>query len=180
MTPDRYSRWRRASCALARIEPSLTSTVEWLGRLDVQHVMEDQRFLNLNEHLKVTTAEIHRFSDHYTMSYLWVLESCEVLRTINKRVRSTPGLLPPDACRLLREIERAFENVQLKPAREHMVCDSLVFSPVLDPELGIGWQVSRTSSITRRELSDAFLDVLERIQYYKPFKLEPPKFLRIE
>jgi hypothetical protein len=59
-----------------------------------------------------------------------------------------------------------------------MVCDSLIFSPVLDPErhrvAGLDLLHHQT------KLSDAFLDVLERIQLYKPFKLEPPKFLRIE
>jgi len=49
-----------------------------------------------------------------------------------------------------------------------MASDSSIFSPVLNRETGIGWQVSPDVVITRRELSDAFLMLLERIQRSSP------------
>lgn len=169
MTLDRYTRWVRASHALARIEQSLPSTVQWLGRLDVQHIQEDQRYLDLSEQLKATDVEIRRFSDHYTMSYLWVLESYKVLRAIYKQGRSTAELLPSAVCQLIRDTEQLFERVRiplakLKTAGKNKTADSHIFSPALNRELGIGWQVSPDAFITRRELSDAFLNVVERIQ----------------
>jgi len=168
MTSNRHTRWKRASHALERIEPSLVPTVQWLARLDVQHIEEGQRFLELSVEAKATDIEMLRFSDHYTMSYLWVLESYKVLRTIDKCVRNDCSLLPAEVYQLIRETEHVFEKIQLDPARKQMASDSSIFSPVLNRESGIGWQVSPDVVITRRELSDAFLMLLERIQRSSP------------
>jgi hypothetical protein len=58
--------------------------------------------------------------------------------------------------------------IQLDSAKKHMRSDSGIFSPVLHRENGIGWQVSPEVVITRRELSHAFLKLLERIQRSSP------------
>ncbi len=167
MTADRYARWVRASRLFARIEHSLVSAVQWLGRLDVQQIKEDQRYLNLSGQLKATDDEIRRFSDHYTMSYLWVLESHKLLRTLAKRMRENVTLVPSDVLRLIGKTEHIFERVLIpltkqEPTRQKGA-DSHIFSPALNRSLGIGWQVSSGDYITRRELSDAFLGLMERI-----------------
>jgi len=178
--PDRYTRWKRASYALSGIEHSLVLTVQWLGRLDIQHLKEDRRYLDLSVQARSTDVEMYRFSDHYTMSYLWVLEAYGVLRTIDRCVRSDRALLPPDIYLMIRSTEEVFAKLQLEPVRKGAASDACIFSPVLNRKFGVGWQVSPAVVLTRRELSDGFLDVLEYIQHYVTFHLKPPKFLKIE
>jgi len=167
MPADRYTRWVRASRLFARIEHSLVSAVQWLGRLDVQQIQEDQRYLNLSEQLKATDGEIRRFSDHYTMSYLWVLESHKLLRTLDKRMRENVNLVPSDVLRLIGKTEHIFERVLIPLTKQEPTKrkDAVlqIFSPALNRSLGIGWQVSSGDYVTRRELSNAFLGLMERI-----------------
>ena len=167
MPADRYTRWVRASRLFARIEHSLVSAVQWLGRLDVQQIQEDQRYLNLSEQLKATDGEIRRFSDHYTMSYLWVLESHKLLLTLAKRMRENVNLVPSDVLRLIGKTERVFERVLIPLTKQEPTkqkgADSHIFSPALNRTLGIAWQVSPGEYLTRRELSDAFLGLMERV-----------------
>ena len=168
MKPDRYARWKRTSHALGKIAPSLVATVQWLGRLDIQHSDEDRRFLDLSMRARASHVEMLRFSDHYTLSYLWVLEAYKVLHTIDECVRHDSSLLPSETHQLVRETEQVFEKMQLNAAKKQKGVDTCVFSPVLNQKHGIGWIVSPDVVITRQELSDTFLVLLERIQRCGP------------
>lgn len=165
---DRYKKWVNVSHSLAKIDQYLVTTVQGLGRLDVQQIQEDERYLKLNEKIRASDVEILRFSDYYTMAYLWVLGSYECIRTADQRVREDTNLLPTDTCQIIRETKQAFERVRiplakLEPASRHKDTDSHIAFPVMHQELGITWQVSSATFITRRVLSDAFLVTLESI-----------------
>lgn len=168
MTAARSTRWIRAARLFGRIEQSLVPAVQWLGRLDMQQIHEDMRYLNLSSRLRATADEIRRFSDHYTMSYLWVLEAHEVLRMLDKRMRENIGMVTPDVRRLMQETEQVFGQVRIplkknEATNKQRDVDPHIFLPVLNRELGIGWQISQDNHITRRELSDAFLVLMESV-----------------
>lgn len=168
MMPDRFTRWNRAARVLARIDSSLVATVQWLGRLDIQHLEEDLRLMGLSEKAMAAETEIVRFSDHYTASYLWVLESFKVIHTINQTLSNNRALLPPDLVQSVRDVEQVFRKIECNASASRPAYKTCFFSPVLNRKAGIGWRVAPGVHITRRELSDAFLTLLERIQRVSP------------
>ena len=182
MIQDRPERWMRAAQALGSIDPSLIQPVQWLGRLDIQYIHEDQRCLYLEGDIRITEAEIRRFSDHYTLSYLWVLESYRVLSTVSGWIRQKRNLLSTDSCRMIIEAGELFDKVLIpltkdEPSIRRTGFCPQVFFPFLHQESGIGGQVSADRFISRKELADVFLEVIEGVQEKKH---EPEKKIREE
>jgi hypothetical protein len=162
---DRQERWVRTSFAAARVEQWLVPLVQGLGRLDVRLIGEDERILALSEAQRTTETELLGFDELRTSSYLWVLGAYEVVRTLHQRVQAEGGDAWADR---IGDLKRRFARLRmplakLVPASAHPT-DSAVAYPASHVEDGTAWQLADGVFITRRELSDTLLNLLEEMR----------------
>ena len=167
MEHERYVRWVNSSHALGRIEPFLIPVIQGLGRLDVSLIIGDKRFAELHEETRNTIEEATNLTDRITYSYLWVLGSYELIRTLDQRCRENPRLLDNHLANKINETKQSFERLRiplakLEPSRRHRDTDSPIAYPAIHERMGISWHVSNVF-ISRRELSDALLALFEEI-----------------
>jgi hypothetical protein len=164
MEVNREVRWSQAvSSALYKVAPlEMVIQLQALGRLDAQLIADDQHFCDPN-----SKSDGFAFNDHLLPSYLWVLGAYEVIRTLYERCKERPELREDHRTRL-REIRDRFTRLRIplakfEAAKAHQDTDFSLAWPALHPTLGIAWKVAQGIYISRRELSDAFLELLEAI-----------------
>lgn len=140
--------------------------IQSLGRLDVKLIAEDAGFLKDFE-IKINNLEANDLlNDRITISYLWVLGAYESIRTICQRIRENENLVSSDIAEKFNNLKRKFNRLRvplakMEPASTHRATDSHIAYPGININLGIAWQVAEKTLISRRELSDEFLEVLE-------------------
>jgi hypothetical protein len=164
---ERVSRWIRTTHRLAPAEHMLVFLAQSLGRMDADLLQE--RFPPLSEQASGGDHFDHleRFNDHITRSYLWVLGAYELLRTLDQRAHG--ARLFDNATRArIRATKDRFNRVRvplakLEAARGHTETDRILAWPTFDDETGVGWRLAPDFVVTRRELADAFLGLLESL-----------------
>jgi len=180
---DRLERWVKASFVFDGLKDvmMMSHVIQGLGRLDCSLVDSDQSFLadfahheEWNE--KQMLNEMSVFNYRLTLSYLWVLGSYEVVRTICQRIKANNN----ESIIILVNVSEEFESLKKKfnrlrvplakmeAASAHKNTDSAFAYPVLNLEQGIAWQVSADVIITRSELSEQFLKSLELARNNNP------------
>lgn len=158
---SRAHRWIRASHRLARYEAFMVTTVQGLGRLDDLLAATDAQYVAGGGYISESTG-IGDLSDHITLSYLWVLGAYEVIRAMHQRERDSGSAPSISITELLRRFARLrMPLAKFEPAERHQTTDSHVAFPVLNAEYGVAWQVSEDAFISRGELADKFLALLE-------------------
>lgn len=166
---ERYSRWRRASHGLYQIEPELVQTVQMLGRIDAELIAKDDRYRAIPESANGTAEEWQEMAEHSVpMSYLWVLGTYEVVRTLDQMlddVEKFPVQQPSGS----KQVKHAFERVRmplakLEPAKRYRATDNRFAVPALILGRGLGWTVADNVSVARAELSTQFLEFLEELK----------------
>ena len=172
MANERISSWVKNSFAAARFEQFLPVTIQMLGRLDCHLIAEDARFVSLASEVREGIPEALRLNDRFTLSYLWVLGAYEVIRTIHQRVPQVVDLDGGVASEIV-TTKRRFARLRIplakmEPARAHEDTDGPIAYPALHPTLGTAWQVAPEAFISRRELSDLLLTVLEHLRACNP------------
>ncbi len=172
MTNARYSDWVTNSFAAVRFEQFLAFTIQMLGRLDCHLIEEDARFGELSQAAKADLPESLRLNDRFTLSYLWVLGAYEVVRTIHQRAPLVEGL-DKEVIEEIGATKRKFARLRIplakmEPASAHRDTDDPIAYPALHETLGVAWQVGLGTFIVRRELSDAFLEVLRHMRACDP------------
>jgi hypothetical protein len=85
---SRYERCVNASFATAKFEQFLVPVVQGLGYLDTTLIKEDQIFLANFEAAKHTIEASFKLSELFTLSYLWVFGTYELVRTICQRINT--------------------------------------------------------------------------------------------
>jgi hypothetical protein len=105
--------------------------------------------------------------DHLTLSYLWVLGAYEIIRALDQRSREDEQFLP-ELKERLKKLKHEFERIRIplakfEAATRHRETDSHIAYPAINTEKGIAWRVSVDVWITRRDLSDSMLELLESI-----------------
>lgn len=169
MENERLHRWVNSSSILAKIEQFMAFVVQGLGRLDIKLIQYDQRFCGLPQKEKNTIEEALRLTDHMTLSYLWVLGAYELIRSIDQRCRDNPCLLENQLIEKVTEVKHEFERIRIplakfEPSRRHKMTDSPIAFPAIRREFGASWHISIDKYISKRELSDTLLDLLEKLQ----------------
>ncbi len=178
---NRFLRWVEASRALERIEPIMPLIAQELGQLDVELIQDTQLLIDLAAK-SLSNASISReerayqaitadviFKDQLTLSYLWVLGAYELVRVIYLRCRDNP-LLPGSGLNAqITAAKHAFERLRiplakLESSRRHRDTDSPIAWPAIHREFGVSWLVAKGVLVSRKELSDSFLDLLEEMR----------------
>lgn len=162
MDNDRYKRWVDASHKFARIEPFFTILIQNLGRVDSRLVWEDLAFLKLTEEQMGTIESSVALTDRTTLSYLWVLGSYEFVRTLAQRLAGLP--LHEEVVRVKHEFNRLRIPLAKFEAASRSRDDSPIAYPAINFQDGTAWQLGSETFITRLELSNQLLDMVERYQ----------------
>ena len=169
MEKERLNRWVNSSHVLSKFEPFMITVAQGLGRLDVKLIQYDQRFCGLPLEERNTIEEALLFTDHMTLSYLWVLGAYELMRSIDQRCRDKLCLLENQLIEKVKEVKLEFERIRIplakfEPSRRHQKTDSAIAFPAIHIEFGASWHISYNKYVSRRELSDTLLDLLENMQ----------------
>ena len=108
-----------------------------------------------------SSSDLGALSYHITLSYLWVLGAYEIIRSIRQRNKKA-GLNDEKLTSLLRKFERLrMPLAKFEPANRHKRTDSEIAYPALNDLHGITWQISEEVFISRGELANEFLSLLE-------------------
>ncbi len=167
MEEQRYSRWVNSSYALAGVETFfIVILAQQLGKLDVNLIIEDKRFFDLPQASRESIEEADRLNDRFVLSYLWVLGSYELIRTWRNRVKDR---IDPTTYSRIDDVYEKFRRVRIplakmEAAKGYETIDSSIAFPALHKDLGISWQLSETTYVSRRELSDSLLGLLESMR----------------
>jgi hypothetical protein len=167
MIDKRLQRWVRGSIQLEPLEPLTMITLQGLGHLDLTLIARDQRLASLMEARPgIRTQE--RLLQQITLSYLWVLGVYELVRTLHERSREDTNLLAQSIRGRLEEMKHALERLRIPLAKHQHArrypADNPLAWPAFDPDRGVLWSVGQ-QSISRRELSDKLLDLLDGIEF---------------
>ena len=140
--------------------------VQGLGHLDSSLIVDDESFLSDFENKRNSIDESIKLTERFTLSYLWVLGSYELVRSICQRIGENRVVVSDETAQRFRELKKEFNRLRvplakMEPASVHKNTDSHIAFPALDPQKGIAWQVSEDVFVTRRDLADRLLAVLE-------------------
>ena len=142
--------------------------VQQLGRMDARLIQADETWPYRFFGKKLSYEDSTDLHEHITQSYLWVLGAYEFLRTLCDRVRSDAEEKTPEEVRnILLDTKRRFARVRMplakmEPASKYSNEDGPIAYPGMKRGAGVAWQLNPNAIVTRRELSDALLEALER------------------
>jgi hypothetical protein len=162
----RFAEWVRLSHRLGPFEPFMITAVQGLGRLDAQLIAEDREFIRARTANEVEIEPSFALTDRFTHSYLWVLGSYEIVRSVAQRCsESPPAFVTTEIANAMRVTKAQFERVRVplakfEAAKKFASSDSTVAFPAIHPEHGISWRISQDTYISRESLSHAFLETL--------------------
>jgi len=161
---ERNKRWVNVSGKFENFEPFMVITIQGLGKLDSQLVVEDEKIIKQGEPSNPTGD----LGEHLTLSYLWVLGAYEVIRTLSQKMRDDPSLFPSQKNELY-NLKVEFERIRIplakfEPAQKFATSDNHFATPGFHIELGVSWQVSKTDWVNRRTLSDNMLNLFEAMK----------------
>lgn len=169
MTNGRDQQWVTASSAFARVEMEMVLVVQRLGLLDCQLIDDDTRFLGLSEVQQGTVLEALRLNNRITISYLWVLGAYELVRTLDQRCQAKPDLFGPELTARVRVTKQQINRLRIPLAKMEAAGKHPTDSPIAYPAItlshGISWQLTADTFITRREVSDAFLQLMTDLRH---------------
>ena len=169
---DRYSEWIDASIGAGAIEPFMIPLVQGLGRVDCELIRDDRRFTQLPEAERSSVHESTLLTDRFTLSYLWVLGAYELIRTLDQRRRTNPGVISEPFSTRITGLKHSMERLRIplakmEPSRRYP-SDSPIAYPALSRDFGIAWHVAANTFISRRELSDSLLSILTDMKAHLP------------
>lgn len=169
MEQKRFAKWVKASHGLSKFEPFMIPVAQGLGNLDAKLIVEDDRYLKLPQASRDTIEESMKLTERFTLSYLWVLGTYELVRTLTQRCRENGNLLGENLVQEIIKLKQDIERLRIplakmEPSRRHRKTDAPIAYPTIHNEFGISWRVSQNTYITRREISDNFLSLLEQIR----------------
>jgi hypothetical protein len=170
---NRIERWDRGSFATVRFEQVMCITIQSLGRIDDSLIEGDELFLADFENTRNSLSENLKLHDRFTLSYLWVLGSYEVVRTICQRIEENRNGIPDEIVAKFKSLKNEFNRLRvplakMEAASAHKNTDTHFAYPAINTRVGIVWQVSPDVFITRRDLSDQLLETLEFFRSIDP------------
>lgn len=163
---ERIQRWVSAGHKVAPIEKMMIPIVHALGQKDRELIQRDQLALFAFGQIEagvVQSTEQHliELNDLLTQSYLWVLGSYEIIRSICERLDGDPRQ------KAARDAKHIFERVRMPLAKmvtaNRYKADSPIAYPAMNMQHGIAWQVQEDVFVPRFEMSETFLSFLESL-----------------
>ncbi|WP_155996735.1 hypothetical protein [Thioalkalivibrio sp. ALJ3] len=161
---ERHQKWADAAFKLMSSDPWVMMTIQSLGVLDSKLIKEDEYILGN----KRSSSPAGDLNEQITMSYLWVLGAYEVVRTLDQRARENRSS-EDETRKSLQQLKRKFERIRmplakLEAARRYKDTDRQFAFPGINTDYGTVWHVGENVWITRRELSDSMLELMEKYE----------------
>jgi len=163
-------KWVDLSVKFATLEKFQQVTVQGIGKFSIYLDEIDAQILQeIRDGKNETIESSMRFSDALTLSYFWVIGAYESIRTISQRLddlekNSEVKYVITDK---VRRVKHLFEEIRIPLAkmeisRKHKNDNnySPIAFPIIDTQRGIAWNIGVGKNISRRELSVAFLELL--------------------
>lgn len=160
---DRNKRWVDVSHKFKPFNDFIIVTIQSLGKLDSRLIIEDKKLIETGK----TSNLLGDLSEHNTQSYLWVLGAYEVLRSLAQSTNNRDSFIASYKERLV-DIKRDFARIRIplskfEPAKDYSETDYCIAFPVIVAQKGSGWKTSENHWVSRSELSDKMLKLLEDI-----------------
>jgi hypothetical protein len=182
---SRAERWVRSSFGLAgadlwlaRNRAGITSNaqlvvlLQGLGRMDVE-LIDDALVARENINAQTTSpetlsqAQISQFDRHIYQSFLWVLAAYELIRTLDQICRKDPTVYGPALSKDINRFKQSIERIRIPLAKletaDRYPSDFPMAYPVWGTQKGVAWQVDPSTIITRIDLSDELLSLVEKM-----------------
>lgn len=166
MYEERFERWLKVSIGLARFDPFVMSLVQNLGQMDASLCETDVSLVEKYKQGGNANEDYELIQGHLTHSYLWILGSYEVIRTLTQSIKENKSDDPVEVLERFQNAKKRFARLRIplakfEAAKAHINTDFKIAYPGFDYEIGIAWQVNDEVVISRQELSDLFLETLE-------------------
>ena len=163
---ERFERWLKVSIGLARFDPFLPSLVQSLGKMDATLCETDVSLVEKYKQGGNANEDYEMIQGHLTHSYLWILGSYEVIRTLTQSIKENKSDDPAEVLERFQNAKKRFARLRIPLAKfeavkAHNKTDFKIAYPGFAYQIGIAWQVSDDVVISRQELSDLFLETLE-------------------
>ena len=130
--------------------------VQGLGRLDLELIWADANAARLSAGNSIEAAIWSDVGPRITLSRLWVLGGYELVRVISE----SKMRLPAEVTLVKSSYERVrMPLAKLEAAKKHRSTDFSVATPIVHQSDGIGWLLASNIFLTRRSLSDSFLNL---------------------
>lgn len=159
---ERNKRWITASFGMMKFNQWAMITVQGLGSLDAKLIKDDEGIVSTG-HPKNPFQDL---GEHIFISQLWVMGTYELIRTMSQDAREESSQLRPylrEINALKNKINRLRIPLAKMEASERNRDDSPIAMPGYNTADGISWQLNHDFWITRKELSDETLTLLELI-----------------
>ncbi|WP_159870820.1 MULTISPECIES: hypothetical protein [unclassified Raoultella] len=159
---ERHKRWIMASFGMMKFNQWAMITVQGLGALDARLIKDDEGVVSTGH----PNNPFQDLGDHIFISQLWVMGTYELIRTMSQDARKDASQLRPFLCEintLKNKINRLRIPLAKMEASERNHNDSPIATPGYNIKDGISWQLNYDFWITRKELSDETLTLLELI-----------------
>jgi hypothetical protein len=166
-----YEEWIKLSHSIGRPGWNeinfLVPIIQHLARMDCDLDAQDKIFGGLRE--RELSGYDPLLFDHYAWnSYVWVLISYEMVRTLSSYAKEAESPLYKKLS-LIQNTKRAFEELRI-PLAKHELAErfsgkrgiKVIPWPVLMPE-GVGWRIGEQRVISRSELSVVLFDLFTEI-----------------
>jgi hypothetical protein len=161
---ERNKRWVHVSEKFSIFDPLIVITIQGLGKLDAKLIVEDNKITKQGN----PSNPFGDLGDHLTFSYLWVLGTYEVIRSLEQKAREDNSFFPTHRTEL-QSLKVEFTRIRIplakfEPATKFSSTDSHVAYPTIHKEFGVSWQISENTYISRRKLSDNMLNQFEAMK----------------
>lgn len=172
-------RWVLASHAIGKIGADplggyIAYEIQSLGRTDIR-LREEYRGI---EALFRQPEEEPSFAldDYLDLSRLWVLGAYELVRSLDGCIAAGLWSPPADIADQMKKVKRMFAAVRIPLAKfepaggRKATPGDLIAEPVFVPREGAAWNIGASSPeiVTRAELADALLELLEAARRVNP------------
>lgn len=165
---ERWERWVKVSIGLGRFEEQMLWGAQQIGRVDVRLIQADEKWTQpFFTAGALSPEETSYVGEHITASQHWVLGAYEFIRTLCDRLNDDDMEKTPADVRLrAEEVKHKFARVRIPLAKMEAASRfSKEDWPTAEAGMlrgkGVSWKVNETTTISRIELSDALLEVLE-------------------
>ena len=167
----RYRRWVESSHAINKLAPGIDVLVQGLGKLDVRLVAEDRAYAAMSADERTEHCLSDGLTQRITLSVLWTFGAYEVVRTLAEKAGLTPSFMPSSLRNSVVLIRREYERVRVPLAKFKRAykwdADRGSVVPAWSDEHGISWNVTGSTYVSRRELSDRFLALLDAVRVHR-------------
>ena len=165
MDSERREKWIKNQDALMDIHKMLLIPYQGIALIDAMLIIEDK---NITDRRLKGEEELD-LRLHLTQSYLWVLGAYEIIRTMSdyadKKNNEDTKINPFKED--IRKLKHKFEFIRMPLAKFEAAKRNpeghTYAHPMFHPDLGTCWIISDRESISRKLLSDSFLELMEKL-----------------